>query len=981
MDPALQEELRTGRALDERIEAVVRLEDPTLIPAGLEPVVRFGSILTCRVRRKDIEDVYNLDAIKSFKASRFVKLGIDWKTEGSGAASTSGTDLRRPRRGLPTGKDTVIGVIDFGFDFTHRNFRNRRGETRLLALWDQSSRNKDSVPLPYGYGAHYSPTDINAALKSGAPFETLRYFPTKADLLKVGAHGTHVTDIAAGNGAIGPSGIAPAADLVFVHLASRTSRYGTLGDSVRILEAIHFIDSIAGDRPLAINLSVGRHGGAHDGNSLVEQGMDEFLDSKKNRVISQSTGNYRKADTHSSGLVKPGRKKTFSMFVDRADVTLNELEVWYAGPDRFKMELYHPDSGQRFVSRFKQNAIIDIDGKVVGRIYHRGNEPNNGKNHVNVFLYPSAPPGRWDITLIGDKIVDGRYHAWIERDGGCPGCQSRFLRKDVDQSTTTGTICNGRRTIAVGAYNGHALDLELASFSSGGPTTDGRLKPDLLAPGVRVLAARSQIGSGALKSSLTRMSGTSMASPHVTGTAALVLQSLERPASIDTIRMLLLGSTSEVFLAGEDPARMGYGILDIERAVSHARKYALKPKAFAVERHAGVHLPDVEQEARATEIGENTHKNEFEAMRTENRVVHTQWESSLSPAQVFDHLTLGAHPEIWSELDRSFELIGLPGRPAFDNIQPGDYVIKRSVEAGSPAYVARIEGSAWSHMPERAHYGTQPEGNTARRLIDQYGNLLYDQMVLRPRRISENQRGMDWCHIRREIGRIALQEEGAWTAGNGRKILESAASRLPFLQRYWRSVSPGMAAQFARESARDANAWSAAFISYVLTQAGLGAAHGFVPSGLHMRYIVEALRNRERSDRNRPIWLYDQIEMLNEAVPEVGDVLCNNRRVQPANGPSYITNHSYARLRRMFWSGGNQHVQPHGFSHTRVVANVIHRNGRRFLVVVGGNETNSVRQRNIETDRHGRILNPARHRLFAIIKMPKCEAPPNGRMS
>jgi len=86
-----------------------------------------------------------------------------------------------------------------------------------------------------------------------------------------------VLDIAAGGGRLGASGIAPDADLIAVHLA--TENIGSvvnLGTSVTVFEALHFLDEAAGDRPLVINMSVGSHGDAHAGVSLLEQAIDHL---------------------------------------------------------------------------------------------------------------------------------------------------------------------------------------------------------------------------------------------------------------------------------------------------------------------------------------------------------------------------------------------------------------------------------------------------------------------------------------------------------------------------------------------------------------------------------------------------------------------------------------------------------------------------------------------------------------------------------
>ncbi|GJM29135.1 MAG: hypothetical protein DHS20C17_17700 [Cyclobacteriaceae bacterium] len=574
MDPALQELIRSDLDQDDQVEVVVRLKDPRLLPKKLKMVTQFGNIVTCRIRRGDIKETYHSPWVKSFKASKYVVDEPLLRYHSADRSETLLPVLSRQNSTLPSGKGVVVGVIDWGIDFAHPNFRDADGGSRLLGLWDQS-QTWDPMTQPYGYGRCYLKQEINQALASKQPYRALRYHPAKGDPRNTGAHGTHVMDIAAGNGSVGYMGVAPAADLVFVHLAAKgTGPLANLGDSVRILEAIDFVSRLANDRPLVINLSVGRHGGHHRGTSLVEQGMDRFLEQRRNTVICQSTGNYYKAQAHTSGIVRPGRAQEFFFWNDQADRTPNELEVWYPGSDQFIFELHHPEIPVGWRCDPQQNTAIEINGLLVGKVYHRNTEPNTGLNHINLFLYPNAPAGRWQVRLFGKKITDGRYHAWIERDGACPGCQSRFLKKYTDPSHTTGTICNGFNTIAVGAVRELQHETRMAPFSSMGPTTDGRVKPDLVAPGVRIVAARSaprtsqQGGAG-----LTRMSGTSMAAPHVTGTVALMLETIRKPVEIHQIRNILLGSTDELSPTGNEKMRMGSGLLNLQNALKSVRKY------------------------------------------------------------------------------------------------------------------------------------------------------------------------------------------------------------------------------------------------------------------------------------------------------------------------------------------------------------------------------------------------------------------------
>ncbi len=580
MDPALHE-LQEGDP-EQEVEAVVHLGENREPPPGVRLVARFGDIATVRLNRGQLAETRDHEAVVSLKAAR--PFGLDPEPGESpdepAAAEASPeslraqrTDRRRGRDLKPTGRGVAVAVLDWGFDFAHPNFRNRDGSTRALAIWDQSA--EGAGPEPYGYGRVYTREQINRALDAEDPYEALGYHPASGDPRGRGAHGTHVADIAAGNGAAenAPAGMAPEADILFVHLATRgTGGRANLGDSATLLEALDWVDRMAGDQPLAINMSVGRHGGPHTGNTLVERGIDAMLSAKPGRALAQSAGNYFSARAHASGQLRPGQQRRLRWRVDRADTTPNELEIWYPGDDLFHVELVAADGDETFSAALGHRGEILADGREVGRIYHRAHDPADGDNHVNIFLYPEAPAGVWELRLRAEDVVDGRYHVWVERDSGRPNSQSRLDADDVDPYGTTGTICNGLRGIAVGAYDAHDAERPMTRFSSAGPTRDGRVKPDIAAPGARILAARSSSRRlGRATPPLTRQSGTSMASPHVAGTLALMFEAAPRPLTIRETRNLLLGA------AAETPEtiprdRAGSGFLDSAAAVDAVRR-------------------------------------------------------------------------------------------------------------------------------------------------------------------------------------------------------------------------------------------------------------------------------------------------------------------------------------------------------------------------------------------------------------------------
>lgn len=122
-----------------------------------------------------------------------------------------------------------------------------------------------SRPNHYGYGIIHTTQDINRALASGDPAATLGYFFSKSDPTGSGTYGTHVLDIAAGNGTKGPVGVAPEADLIFVHLHNQAfPTQMNLGDSIAVLEAVDLILTIGQERPVVMNLSMGRQMEPHD---------------------------------------------------------------------------------------------------------------------------------------------------------------------------------------------------------------------------------------------------------------------------------------------------------------------------------------------------------------------------------------------------------------------------------------------------------------------------------------------------------------------------------------------------------------------------------------------------------------------------------------------------------------------------------------------------------------------------------------------
>jgi subtilisin family serine protease len=582
-DPGLKQLLlrKTGSPLgesasedvaSEELPVVAKLADPSVAVPGLRVTASFGPVVTGRVPVGEVLDVRGHPNVLSLKPSAQHRPDL----EPPAAEATGPAALPAPPVAGRTGQGVTVAVIGWGCDFAHRNFRHADGRTRLESIWDQRGGHHPTSPEPFGYGRDLTREQIDAALGMEDPYAALGYDPADADPFGNGAHDTHVLDIAAGNGSApgAAPGVAREADLMFVHLrGDDTGPHETLADSARLLEAIRYVVDRTGDRPVVINCSLGATGGPHDASPLAVQALDALLAERPGCAITLSCGNYYEAGLHRSGRIGTGEQVDLAWRVMPSNDETAEMEIWYPGADTLSVDVIDP-AGRVVASAALGEDQVARDGdRITVSLFHRRFDSGNGDNQVDLFLWPDAVLGDWVTRLRGDAVVDGRWHAWIERDD--PAFQSRFAG-DADPTSTTGTIANGHRTISVGAYDARQPGLPMAPFSSAGPSRDERLKPDVAARGVAEWAARSsRPGPGyRLTDGLTVKSGTSMAAPRVAGVIALMFEEAapERlPA--DEVKELLTASARTPPSAGEaDRLRYGAGAVDAAAAVEAVRR-------------------------------------------------------------------------------------------------------------------------------------------------------------------------------------------------------------------------------------------------------------------------------------------------------------------------------------------------------------------------------------------------------------------------
>jgi subtilisin family serine protease len=513
-------------------------------------------LVTARIPLERLEQVRRAPFVISLKPGVPLKPNLKATLEEIHARK----DLLPPSSVGNQGEGVVIGIVDNGCDFVHPSFRKPDRATRLLAIWNQGGAL--SMTSPFGYGKEHTQEDINRALQTTDPYRTLAYDVPRS------AHGTHVMDIAIGN-----NGVAPKADIVFVEITTPISTdpeeemQTNFGNSVQLVEALRYIFDKAGERPCVVNFSLGTNGGPHDGSNLAEQAIDVMLTQQPNRAAVIAAANSYEEGIHAAGKVPQGGFVDLQWELKEFDFTENELEVWYKAVDQFRLEVISPSGVSVASLELGENGKLKNDrAETMMFLAHRKQDPNNGDNVISLFNSPKLgiPKGKWTVRLHGVQVTDGSFHAWIERDDMG---QSHFV-PPLDKTHTLGSISCGKETIAVGSYDAHKPNTPLSSFSSSGQTRDGRLKPEMSAPGQDVLAAQSR----SLVSE-TRKSGTSMAAPAVAGTIALILAEAKAKGlslTIDEIRDILTKTarkTPPEHTDGWHP-RYGYGRVDAAACVA-----------------------------------------------------------------------------------------------------------------------------------------------------------------------------------------------------------------------------------------------------------------------------------------------------------------------------------------------------------------------------------------------------------------------------
>ncbi len=407
-----------------------------------------------------------------------------------------------------TGNGVVIGIIDSGIDYSHPDFINNDGSSRILYIWDQTI--PGLPPEGFRSGTEYTNSQINEALTHTQPM----LFVPSVDTI---GHGTAVAGVAAGNGRSSNGierGAAPEASIIAVKLGSTDN--ANFARSTEIMRAVKYISdkAVALNMPLAINISYGTNNGSHDGNSLFERYLDSICEKWKT-VIAVATGNEGITAHHFNARLSQGETIN-TEFVLAGNVRNVYITLWKNFVDTINFELISPGGGSTGIIRPIQSVTrITLDGIRVSVLY---GQPNHFRVEQEVYFLLQTQnqvisPGIWTLVAMGTRIIDGRYNMWLPT-GEEVARETAFLNPSLD--TTLTLPSTAQNIIAVGGYNAN-INIS-ADFSGRGPLrATNVIRPDLVAPAVDIYTTRTSGGYDSY-------TGTSLAVPFVTGSVALMME-------------------------------------------------------------------------------------------------------------------------------------------------------------------------------------------------------------------------------------------------------------------------------------------------------------------------------------------------------------------------------------------------------------------------------------------------------------------------
>jgi subtilisin family serine protease len=677
--------------------AIVEARSPSNLQVrGATVVSAFEGFATVRATPRGLSRLAQSSAVSKVRSPKMAKPQNDVGAAEVGArtlntGAVGGTEYK--------GEGTLTCIIDSGIDWSHPDFTDKNGDTRIRAIWDQVD-DSTSVPSPAekdpsrfrqnfnpNFGAEYLRSDIQAALDGSGTINQR----------DIDGHGTHVAGTAVSSGeaykrSSGTKryrGAAPKADIIAVKAGNATF------SSFNWLNGVIYCQDVAeaAGKPVVINMSLGGDFAPHDGSDPATQALDQL--SRPGAIIVTAAGNSG-SPIHTQKSLSSGDSVDVGVDVTQYtpnDGRLNDFyftSLWTYQPGPYEVSVYTP-GGQDTLTVTVDGSRSVRDTSVAtprGAVFLESSTQGNGRYFLvqGFDAIESQPPaeGEWTVRIRHQGGSDTPVHGWFlgstlgsgEGAGSAAFVQANNLFTINSPATSEGAIAVGnyiQRTRWSIAQQGPPIGIPsfpegiINPSSSRGPTVDGRLKPAVAAPGTFTASALSDDASASPAFTVGEgrhqmLTGTSMSAPLTSGSVALLLQ--EDPSlSTDGVRSLLKSTArvdGQVQARGGPPNQtFGAGKLNALRALTSLNGEAAPLEILAYDQPASL-----DQSASVTLGASGAERAALRFTPTQAGRVAGAYLTLGSNEQEdpANELTDSLRVEVWTDSS------GVPGRPIGESV-------------------------------------------------------------------------------------------------------------------------------------------------------------------------------------------------------------------------------------------------------------------------------------------------------------------------
>lgn len=514
-----------------------------------------------------------------------------------------------------TGRGVVVGVQDIGFDLTHPNFYSAdMSQYRIKALWDQLSR--DTIGATLYVGRDYVGRDALLELEHPIDGETQ-------------THGTHTAGIAAGSGAEGNGDISPYrgmacdADLVLVDNAADNAslidpkdyyKFTYATDALGFKYIFDYAERM--HQPCVINFSEGSSQDFHGYDQLYYELLAKLIG--PGRIIVSSAGNDGARNSYIHKNIGKERAGAFIMGNEkRFSCTAKSKQTF-----TFRVSVYDNVSSPQIVDISTVNVCNAQDSLLTDSLLVGGKKyiwrvlayPNSYDARETAYDFQISSPSKLgDSPQVSLQVMGRDADIELYRMLGYmfphsldPVLDAGDCRYTIfSPSSSPDVICVGStsyRTQFVNylgekkVYDSGQKGIR-SSFSAMGPTLDGRIKPDVMAPGQNIISSYSTFFinnpknvNASVKSDVRHFeyngrtyawnanAGTSMSAPVVTGAIALWLQADPTLTPADCLEIFAKTCTRYDVSLSYPNNLYGYGQIDVAAGL----REVLRRKALGI---------------------------------------------------------------------------------------------------------------------------------------------------------------------------------------------------------------------------------------------------------------------------------------------------------------------------------------------------------------------------------------------------------------